>query len=77
MTISPMKDHLIRRQKREDLLSFYLRMQDEKKPRSSKNKEDEIFTLPCPDSLRRGNWKIPYEDSHNLGKSCSQKRHAD
>ena len=35
----------------------------------SVNKQNDIFTLPCPDSLRRANWKMPYEDSCNLGKA--------
>ncbi|XP_076187648.1 uncharacterized protein LOC143157076 [Aptenodytes patagonicus] len=47
------KKHLTERPKREDLLTFYLRMQDAKNPRSSLNKQNDIFTLPCPDSLRR------------------------
>ncbi|PKU40972.1 hypothetical protein llap_8725 [Limosa lapponica baueri] len=47
------KKNPAKRPKREDLLSFYLRMQDAKKSRSCGNKQNEIFTLPCPDSLRR------------------------
>ncbi|KAM7123893.1 LOW QUALITY PROTEIN: 1-aminocyclopropane-1-carboxylate synthase-like protein 1 [Ciconia maguari] len=47
------KKHLTKRPKREDLLTFYLRMQDAKKSRSSVNQQNDIFTLPCPDPLRR------------------------
>lgn len=62
-TISPMeeneaavswqKKHPTKRPKREDLLTFYLRMQDAKKSCPSGNKQNDIFTLPCSDSLRR------------------------
>ncbi|OPJ81818.1 hypothetical protein AV530_014360 [Patagioenas fasciata monilis] len=46
-------EHCTKRPQREDLLGFYLRMQDAKKRGSSIDKQNDIFTLPCPDSLRR------------------------
>ena len=40
---------------------------DAKKSRSAVNQLNDIFTLPCPDSLRRGNWKIPCVVSPHFG----------